>query len=126
MARGGPTKEVNIGGRDFACTGDAAPNVKLGGVENEHMPNGDKRTARTIQTPVVWKISSLAIQINAEKKDHEYLQEIQQGDDTDITLTYCDDTVYVGTGNIEGELNAEPGSASASIELAGPGKLKMI
>lgn len=126
MASGGPTKEVNIGGRDFTCTGDAAPNVKLGGVENEHLPNGDGRTSRNIKTPICWKISSQAIQLDTGNKDHEFLEDVQRGDDVDITITYMDGEVYVGMGNIEGELNAEPGSASATIELAGPGKLKRL
>ena len=123
---GGPTKEVSLKGRTHTCTGDAAPTLQFGGVENDHMPNGYKVTARTIKTPVKWSISSLAIELDTSRNDHEFLQECQEGDDFDIALTYMDDTVYVGTGNLEGELNAEPASASTTIELAGPGKLKKL
>lgn len=126
MTTGGPPKAITLGGREFPCPGDASPSVKLGGFENEHLPNGDGKTCRILKTPVTWKISGLSICIDADNGDHEFIENFQSKKDGDITITYANDDVYAGTGNIEGELNIEPTSATTSIDLAGPGKLKKL
>ena len=50
-AVGGSIQEVALSGRVFGVAADAEAQRKLGGLENEVMPNGDGMTARLVKTP---------------------------------------------------------------------------
>lgn len=126
MSDGGPPILIEIGGRPFSCTGEAAPNMQYGGKSNEKLPNGDNRTCRNIKKPIPWKIGGLQIEVDFANGDPEYLEETKDGDDVEIVLTYADKTAVAGVGNIEGELNLEPAAAATTIDLAGGGKLKKL
>jgi len=125
-ARGGPPRTVSVGGREFASTGSNSPNVVRGGVENEHLVNGDGKTARKIETPIPWSVSSFSIVIDNANGDAEYLVAFQKGDDGDIVFTWSDGSVDAGVGNIEGTFADEKATASTSIEFKGPGELKRL
>ena len=125
-AIGGPLETISIAGREFRCTADADVSRKFGGFENEYQSNGDG-SARMIKTPVTWQLGGVAVEIDNDNNDQEYLESVKDSqDDVDIVATYTDGNSYTGRGNIEGELTYSNNSAAASFDLKGPGKLKKL
>jgi hypothetical protein len=122
-AVGGSIQSISIRGRIFPVASDAEANKKLGGFENEVQANGDG-TARLVKTRVPWSIDGLQVEINDDRGDHEFLQEIADGlDFVSITLELASGTVYEGTGTITDEVQASSQNATASIKMGGPGTL---
>lgn len=122
-AVGGSIISVTIRGRIFPVASDAEANKKLGGFENEVQANGDG-TARLVKTRVPWSIDGLQVEINDDRGDHEFLQEIADGlDYVSITMELTSGTVYEGTGTVTDEVQASSQSATATIKLGGPGTL---
>lgn len=125
-ALAGPVKTVSIAGREFRCVGDADWTVQLGGYTNERLVNGDGST-RPRKTPVVWKASGGAVEVDPDNEDLEFLESVKNGvSDVPIVITMADDNSYSGVGNLEGELSYSPNNASASFELTGEGRLKKL
>ena len=123
-AIGGSIESVNIDGREFAVTADADVSRKLGGKENELMPNGNG-TARVIQTTNVWSLSGVVVQVDDTLGDHEFLQAIADaGTLVAVGITYASGENYQGRGIVAGELTASNQSASAALDLQGEGKLR--
>ena len=123
-AVGGSIQSLTIRGRIFPVASDAEANKKLGGFENEVQANGDG-TARKIMTRVPWSVDGLQVEINNDKGDHEFLQEIADGKDfVSMELELADGTVYAGTGTITDEIQASSQSTTASIKIGGPGKFE--
>ena len=123
-AVGGSIQSITIRGRIFPVASDAEANKKLGGFENEVQANGDG-TARKVMTRVPWMIDGLQVEINNDRGDQEFLQEI--ADDLDyvsIEMELADGTVYAGTGTITDEIQGSSQNATATIKVAGPGKLE--
>jgi hypothetical protein len=122
-AVGGSIQSISIRGRIFPVASDAEANKKLGGFENEVQANGDG-TARKIMTRVPWMIDGLQIEINDDRADHEFLQEIADSHDfVSITMELASGTVYEGTGTITDEIQASSQNATATIKCGGPGSL---
>lgn len=122
-AVGGSIQAISIRGRLFPVASDAEANKKLGGFENEVQANGDG-TARLVKTRVPWSIEGLQVEINNDRGDHEFLQEIADGlDYVSITMELADGTVYEGTGTVVDEVPASSQNATAPIKLMGPGTL---
>lgn len=122
-AVGGSIESISIRGRLFPVAADADANRKLGGFENELQPNGDG-SARLIKTRVAWVIDGLTVEIDEDRADHEFLQEI--ADDPDyvpITITFASGSTWQGRGTVSGELQVSSQNATASLSLSGPGKL---
>lgn len=123
-AVGGSIQSITIRGRIFPVASDAEANKKLGGFENEVQANGDA-TARKIMTRVPWAIDGLQVEINNDRADQEFLQEIADAFDfVSIEMELADGTVYAGTGTISDEIMASSQNATATIKVGGPGKLE--
>lgn len=122
-ATGGSIEEVTLSGRSFAVAADAEAQRKLGGFENEVMANGNG-TARLIKTRVPLSIDGLTIEIDDDRGDQEFLQELANRNDFyPIAITYASGITYQGTAQIVGENPASSQSATAAISLMGPGVL---
>lgn len=126
MSVGGSIESLSIKGRGFAVAADADASVKLGGYENEVQANGNG-TARTIKTRVPWSITGLAISLNHERGDLEFLQGISDSlEEVACAITFADGTTYSGTGTVTGELAASTQSATVEIALSGGGELVKV
>lgn len=122
-AVGGSIESVTLDGRSFAVAADAEAQRKLGGFENEVQANGDG-TARLIKTRVPLSIDGLTVEIDDDRGDHEFLQELTNRNDFfPVAFTYASGFTYQGTAQITGETQASSQSATASISLMGPGVL---
>lgn len=122
-AVGGSIQAISIRGRLFPVASDAEANKKLGGFENEVQANGDG-TARLVKTRVPWSIDGLQIEINDDRADQEFLQEIADGlEFVSITMELASGTVYEGTGTITDEVQSSSQNATATIKVGGPGSL---
>jgi len=122
-AIGGSIESITLSGRGFAVAADAEAQRKIGGFENEVQANGDG-TARLIKTRVPLALNGLTIEIDDDRGDHEFLQELSdQNDFFPIVISYASGEDYQGTAQIVGETQASSQSASASISLMGPGIL---
>jgi len=122
-ATGGSIEEVTLSGRSFAVAADAEAQRKLGGFENEVQANGNG-TARLIKTRVPLSIDGLIIEVDDDRGDQEFLQELANRNDFWVlAITYASGSTYQGTAQIVGENPASSQSATAAISLAGPGIL---
>ena len=122
-ATGGSLDSLSLAGREFAVTGDADVTMKLGGFENEVLSNGNG-TTRTIKTRIPWSLDGAAVEIDHDRGDLEFLQDLADSNlDFVVAATYVEGSVYQGTGQISGELGVASGAASAGFNLMGPGKL---
>lgn len=120
---GGSIESVNLDGRNFAVAADAEAQRKLGGFENEVMANGDG-SARLIKTRMPFSITGLQIDIDDNRGDHEYLQDL--ADENDFfpgSITYASGQTFQGRMQIGGEFTVSSQSSTASIDLMGPSRL---
>lgn len=123
-AVGGSIQEVNLSGRTFAVAADAEAQRKLGGWENEVQANGDGYTARLIKTRVPLSISGLTLEVDDSRGDHEFLQNLANGNDFfALGITFASGVTYQGSAQIVDELAASSQNATASVSLSGPGIL---
>mgnify|MGYP001809651684 CR=1 FL=1 len=123
MAVGGSIESVTLEGRIFPVAADAESQRKLGGFENEVQANGDG-TARLIKTRVPLSIEGLTVEIDDNRGDHEYLQELSDRNDFfPIVITYASGASYQGTAQLTGGVQTSSQNATGAINLMGPGKL---
>lgn len=123
MAVGGSIESVTLEGRIFPVAADAESQRKLGGFENEVQANGDG-TARLIKTRVPLSIEGLTVEIDDNRGDHEFLQDLSDRNDFfPIVITYASGASYQGTAQLTGGAQASSQNATAAINLMGPGKL---
>ncbi len=122
-AIGGSIDSMSLNGRNFAVAADADSQKKLGGKENDVQANGDG-TARLIQTRVAWKITDITAEIDDDRGDHEFIQELSNITDFfPISITYASGETYQGSGQIVDETQASSQNATASLSFSGPGIL---
>lgn len=122
-AIGGSIESVSLDGRSFAVAADAEAQRKLGGFENEVQANGDGN-ARLIKTRVPLSIDGLTIEVDDDRGDHEFLQDLSNRNDFfPIAITYASGVTYQGRAQITGELQASSQNATAAVSLTGPGLL---
>lgn len=122
-AVGGSIESVTLDGRIFPVAADAEAQRKLGGFENEVQSNGDG-TARLIKTRVPLSIDGLTVEVDDDRGDHEFLQELSNRNDFfPVAITYASGNTYQGTAQIVGETQASSQNATASVSLMGPGVL---
>lgn len=120
-AIGGSVESITIAGREFAVTADADTNRKLGGSENEVQMNGNG-TGRIIKTPVPSGLTGLVVQCDDTRGDHEFLQEVKDGNDfVPTAVTYAGGQTYQGTAIITGELTYSSQSATCAFDMQGAG-----
>jgi hypothetical protein len=124
-AVGGSVEAVDIKGRNFPVAADADANRSLGGFTNEVSANGDG-TARILKTRVPWNLDGLALEINNDRQDLEFLQDVANSlDFVPMTITFADGNTYMGPGMITGDVKASSATATAPIGLMGPGELSI-
>jgi hypothetical protein len=122
-AIGGSIESISIRGRLFPVPADADVNRKVGGFETEIQANGDG-SARKIMTRVPWMLDGITVEIDEDRADHEFLQEI--ADDPGyvaITITYASGATWQARGTISGELQVSSQNATASFSMGGPGAM---
>lgn len=123
-AIGGSIVSVSIRGRTFPVAADADAGIKLGGKEVERQANGDGKTGRKVMTQVSWSISDVALSIDEDRDDLQFLQEVADDtDDVPITIELADGAVYQGKGSIEGEIKKQTQNATAPLGFSGNGQL---
>lgn len=121
--QGGSLQSISIKGRLFPVAADADTGRKIGGYEKEVQANGDG-SARQIFTRVPWHLSAFQVDVDDDRGDQEFLQDIF--DDPSwvaLAATYVGDKVWQGSGTLTGELIFNNQSATATIEAMGRGKL---
>jgi hypothetical protein len=124
MATGGSIESVSFDNRLFKVAGDADSSRDLGGFTNEAQPNGDG-SSRTIKTRKNWMIDGLALEIDNQQGDLEFLQERADSDAYfPVVVTYVDGSAYQGSGNVEGDLQDSSQNATAEVQFKGPFKLE--
>lgn len=121
-AVGGSIESITLDGRNFAVAADAEAQRKLGGFENEVQANGDG-TARLIKTRVPLSLDGLTLEIDDDRADHEFLQELSDRNDFFPIVISYPSADYQGTAQIVGETQASSQSATAAVSLMGPGRL---
>lgn len=122
-AVGGSIESITLDGRGFAVAADAEAQRKLGGFENEVQANGDG-TARLIKTRVPLSIDGLTVEIDDDRADQEFLQELSNRNDFfPVVISYASGNDYQGTAQIVGETQASSQNATAAVSLMGPGVL---
>jgi hypothetical protein len=123
-AVGGSIEALNINGRNFPVAADAEGNRKLGGFEVEVEANGDG-TARIVKTRVPWALDSIVLEVNDDRADQEFLQEIANGNSfVPISMTLASGITYQARGTIVGEVQMNTQNSTATISLKGPGTLE--
>ena len=114
---------MNIRGRSFSVDAEAAANRKLGGKNNEVKPNGNG-SARLIQKQENWSLSDVVLSIDDSRNDQEFLQEsANQHGFFDVSITLSSGAVYMGKGQIIGEIVVDTMEQTASLSFAGERKL---
>ncbi len=122
-AVGGSIESINLDGREFAVAADAEAQRKLGGFENEVQANGNG-TARLIKTRVPLSIDGLTVEVDDDRADQEFIQELSNRNDFfAIVISYASGISYQGTAQIVGETQASSQNATAAVSLMGPGVL---
>ena len=124
-ALGGSVQEVAIAGRIFPVTADADVSLRSGGKSVELQPNGDG-SVRKILTNMPWQLEGLEIEIDDDRGDLEFLQDIadKAKADDDVSLTLSSGVTWGGRGTVVGEVTRSTQKSSASVTLGGPGKLE--
>lgn len=122
-AVGGSIESITLDGRNFAVAADAEAQRKLGGFENEVQANGDG-TARLIKTRVPLSLDGLTLEIDDDRADQEFLQELTNRNDFfPVVISYASGNDYQGTAQIVGETQTSSQNATAPVSLMGPGVL---
>lgn len=122
-AVGGSIESIILDGRNFAVAADAEAQRKLGGFENEVQANGDG-TARLIKTRVPLSLDGMTIEIDDDRGDQEFLQELSNRNDFfPIVISYASGNDYQATAQLVGETQSSSQNATASVSLMGPGVL---
>ncbi len=122
-AVGGSIEKISIRGRIFPVAADAEVNRKLGGFENEIQANGNG-TARKVMTAVPWLLDGVQVEIDDNRNDLEFLQEIADSLElVSIAITFANRRTYQGTGTVTGEIQASSQNTTATISLSGQGTL---
>jgi len=81
-------------------------------------------TARLIKTRVPLSIDGLTVEVDDDRADQEFIQELSNRNDFfAIVISYASGISYQGTAQIVGETQASSQNATAAVSLMGPGVL---
>jgi len=123
-AIGGSIESIAIRGRLFPVASDADANIKTGGFEAEVQANGDG-TARKILTRVPWMIDGLTVEIDDNRADQEFLQEISAEKDwVAMEITLASGVTWQARGTVSAEVSRSTQNATAGLSLSGPGEIE--
>lgn len=118
-AGGGSIEGISINARNFSVASDSDPGRILGGKKNSIELNGDD-SARVIQARTTSKISGIAVQIDDDKEDHEFIQDvIDAGVLVPVTITYNDGSTYYDNMMITEDSESSPMSGTMELTLEG-------
>ena len=119
----GSIRDISLSGRLFAVAADADPGRKLGGFMNTVESNGDGGV-RVIQVREPWSLDGLTIAMNDDNRDQEFIQDlIDNGVQFVVAVTFADQSVYQGLGQIVGEAPKASQAGTGEIALMGEQKL---
>jgi hypothetical protein len=122
MSTGGSLDSITLDGRIFSVATDADVQRKLGGFETTVNANGNG-TTRNTKTRVPWSLTGVVLDIDDDRGDQEFIQELQdRTSDFPIAATYVSGVVYQGVGQIVDEVAHGSQATTASIGVSGPGK----
>jgi hypothetical protein len=125
MSVGGSIESVAIRGRLLAVPADADAQLDLGGWTNEVQPNGNG-TARTVKTRKAWMTEGLSVDINHDRADQQFLQEIANlQEPVNMEITLASGHVYQGKGTLTGDLKFNTQNTTCPITLSGAGELTL-
>jgi hypothetical protein len=123
-AKGGPLASISIAGRTFPVTQDSDPPRDIGGNQNDVEMNGDK-TARVVTEVVPSKIGPVAIQIDDDNGDQEFIQSIKDdGVLVDCSAEYVTGAIYYGQMIVADATEFSPKSSTMEVTLKGEGLTK--
>ena len=131
MGRGGDIEEITIshpdvGKRSFAVEKGGDNTLDLGGYVKEIEMNGNG-TARAVQERKPWMIENIALNVEADNKDLEFLQDVQDSpNDAEFTISYVVGDVYRGTGTLTGDLKHNTKTSLVAVNISGGGKAEKI
>lgn len=112
-----------VGGRRFPVAADAEAQRVIGGWENEVQANGDA-SARIIKTRKPLMLEGVALQIDDDRGDQEYLQDkAAESEFFTIAIEYASGAIYQARATIVGELKASSQNATMPVSFSGPGQL---
>jgi len=115
----GPIESITIAGRRFPVDGEDAGNVILSGFKNEVKFNGDG-SKRIVRSRANGSIKNLNVQITHANKDLEFLRDKQSTSDFfDVSITYCDGTIYAGSMQFVDDITEDTQQGTAGISLDG-------
>jgi hypothetical protein len=115
----GPIESITIAGRRFPVEGEDAGSVILAGFKNEVKFYGDGGK-HLLRSRANGSIKGLNVGITHENKDLEYLRDKQSMSDFfDVSLTYCDGTVYAGSMQLVDDITEDTQQGTAGISLEG-------
>jgi hypothetical protein len=120
IVRGGDIRQIMIGGREFDPAPEGAVKIILSGFVNENRPTGNGRL-HTKQTRKLGGFDDLAISVDPERGDIEYLQGLANGQEAfSASISLPSGVIYSGTGcQIEGELNYDSGDGQVELAIRG-------
>jgi len=120
-AIGGSVESIGLNGRQFAVPADAEIQRILGGWNNDASPNGDG-SSRLLKTRVAPGLSGVVVEVDDERGDHEYLQDLANLNSFwDVVITYASGVSYQGSATITGELQVSSAAATAGFDMKGTG-----
>lgn len=123
--QGGSWESVSLNGREFKCTGDTDPTLILGGHEIEIQMNG-MGGYRELKSPIPWAVNGVMVELDVDNGDIEFIVDFQASGGGDICITLFGGTSYTKQGTITGTVEANPKTASITLNLAGGGMLKKL
>lgn len=113
---------ISLDAREFDVPADVNLTYNIGGNKTERLPNGNG-TSRNKVERVLWKIANCKVSSDTARQDPEFLQNLANGPDFAVIVTFADETTLTGTGGIEGDLSNESMDGVAAFELSGEGTL---
>jgi len=123
-AVGGSIQAVSLRGRLLPVAADADGTRDIGGFANEVQSNGDG-SARIVKTRKPWIIGGLTLEVDDDRADQEFLQEIADSNDyVSITIELVSGTVYMGEGTITDNIEFSTQNSTAGVTLSGPRNLE--
>jgi hypothetical protein len=116
---GGPIESITLAGRRFDVDAENAANVDLGGFSNDVKQSGSGKN-RLVKSRLPASIEGLNVVANSGENDHEYLQSLRNRMGFfDVSLTYCDGTVYAGSMQLTDDVKYDSNESTISITLKG-------
>ena len=123
-AIGGSIQAVSLRGRLFPVAADADANRNIGGFTVEVQANGDG-SARKLLTRTPWSIGGLSLEIDDDRQDQEFLQEIAATKGwVSCTIELASGDVYMGQGTVSDTIEMSMANVTAPVTLTGPQKLE--